>query len=57
MEQIYEYLICAYFGYITFILDDPSHEHPILSVFLIIARCIFIVYSLFFVLKLMLMYL
>lgn len=29
MEQIYKYLICAFFGLITFILDDPSHDYPV----------------------------
>lgn len=57
MEQIYKYLICAFFGLITFILDDPSHDYPVLSAFLIIARCFFIVYPLLSVLNLMLMHL
>lgn len=33
MEQIYKYLICAFFGLVTFLLGDSMHECPLLSVF------------------------
>ena len=57
MEQIYKYLICAFFGFVTFLLGDSMHECPTLSAFLIIVGCFFTVYPLLFVLKFMLMYL
>lgn len=57
MEQIFKYLICGFFGFVTFSLGDALHECPLLSVFLTIVGCFFTVYPLFFVLKFMLMYL
>lgn len=57
MEQIFKYLICGFFGFLTFLLGDSLHECPLLSVFLIIVGLFFTVYPLLFVLKLMLMYL
>ena len=57
MEQIFRYLICAFFGFVTFLLGDSLHECPLLSVFLIIVGLFFTVYPLLFVLKLMLMHL
>lgn len=55
MEQIYKYLICAFFGLVTFLLGDSMHECPLLSVFLIAVGIFFTVYPLLFVLELMLM--
>lgn len=57
MEQIYKYLICAFFGFVTFLLGDSLHECPLLSVFLIAVGIFFTVYPLLFVLELMLMHL
>lgn len=57
MDQIFKYLICVFFGLLTFLLGDSLHECPLLSVFLTIVGCFFTVYPLLSVLKLMLMYL
>lgn len=57
MEQIFKNLICAFFGFVTFLLGDSLHESPTLSVFLIIVGFFFTVYPLLSVLKLMLMHL
>lgn len=57
MEQIFKCLICAFFGFVTFLLGDSLHESPTLSVFLIIVGFFFTVYPLLSVLKLMLMHL
>lgn len=57
MEQIFKYLICAFFGFVTFLLGELLHECPLLSVFLMIVGLFFTVYPLLSVLKLMLMWL
>lgn len=57
MEQIFKCLICAFFGFVTFLLGDSLHKSPTLSVFLIIVGFFFTVYPLLSVLKLMLMHL
>lgn len=41
MEQIFKYLICGFFGFVTFSLGDALHECPLLSVFLTIVGCFF----------------
>ena len=57
MAHIFRYLICGFFGLLTFLLGDSLHECPLLSVFLSIVGFFFTVYPLLSVLKLMLMYL
>ena len=57
MEQIFRYLICGFFGLVTFLLGDSLYECPLLSVFLTFVGCFFTVYPLLSVLNLMLMYL
>lgn len=57
MEQIFKYLICSFFGLVTFLLGDSLRDCPLLSVFLEFVGYFFTVYPLLPVLKLMLMYL
>ena len=57
MEQIFKYLICGFFGFLTFLLGDSLHECPLLSGFLTFVGCFFTVYPLLLVLDIMLMYL
>lgn len=57
MEQIFKYLICGFFGFLTYLLGDSLYECPLLSSFLMFVGLFFTVYPLLTVLKLMLMYL
>lgn len=57
MEQIFKYLICGFFGFLTFLLGDSLHECPLLSGFLTFVGYFFTVYPLLLVLDIMLMYL
>lgn len=41
MEQIFKYLICGFFGFLTFLLGDSLHECPLLSGFLTFVGCFF----------------
>lgn len=41
MEQIFKYLICGFFGFLTFLLGDSLHECPLLSGFFNVCRVFF----------------